>query len=52
MPHHVTLEGGARRAHLGTDLAAEAVRVVNLEPVVGIQLVFIGFFFMYIQIVI
>ena len=35
VPHHVTLERRPRRAHLGADLAAEPVRVVHLEAVVG-----------------
>ena len=35
VPHHVTLQRRPRRAHLGTHLAAEPVRVVHLEPVVG-----------------
>ena len=35
VPHHVTLQRRPRRAHLGAHLAAEPVRVVDLEAVVG-----------------
>ena len=35
VPHHVTLQRRPRGAHLGADLAAEPVRVVDLEAVVG-----------------